>query len=567
MKIHNIKVTNFKSMYGTHYFDFDKCTGLVKLSGPIGVGKSSLGESLVYGLFGAVKGQNNGNLISWNCRTAEVEMTLTSKNKKIHIIRNMKQPLIVEVDGKTLSASNKRDTQAILEEELYDVPKLALLKMCIISFNAFNSLASMSIGETKQFLDEVFGFKLFSEYNNEIVIERKNYVAESVKLQALYEENQSQIANLIQKKATQHIELSNSVDIDALNEEREKLVQQGIAQKSIKNNYNKELLAKSSVIKVSINEHKSKMTEYSTLGKKEKYDYNTFKSGVCPTCGQKIDKDHIQNHKDKMMEYANLYKEHEAEVKKLETSLSETTNEYEKLMSECDTIMSDLREKISKIDNEISIYNNSVQLIDENYDNLIKEYEDKGSLLQKQISDVDIEIGEWNEMNDLFSKTLRYNLLESLIPHVNKSIQFFIDKLDQPFRVEYDEEFKPHIFTDIFDKEISYSNLSTGQKKSLDLAIIFGILHNIIANVDCNILFLDELFSNMDSNSRNTMLELLKEQLSKDKSIFIINHAEMSDDYFDHKIRVHIENKKIISESIRKGEDVIIKASRYEQIF
>ena len=82
-------------------------------------------------------------------------------HKEVHIIRNIREPLIVEINGKTLSASNKKDTQAILEEEVFDIPKLAVTKMCIISFNAFNSLASMSLGETKQFLDDIFGFKLF----------------------------------------------------------------------------------------------------------------------------------------------------------------------------------------------------------------------------------------------------------------------------------------------------------------------------------------------------------------------------------------------------------------------
>ena len=33
--------------------------------------------------------------------------------------------------------------------------------------------------------------------------------------------------------------------------------------------------------------------------------------------------------------------------------------------------------------------------------------------------------------NELFTKTLRYNLLETLIPHINNSIQFFINKMDQ----------------------------------------------------------------------------------------------------------------------------------------
>ena len=46
MIIHNIKITDFKSCYGSHYFDFDKMKGLIKLSGPIGSGKTTIGEAL-----------------------------------------------------------------------------------------------------------------------------------------------------------------------------------------------------------------------------------------------------------------------------------------------------------------------------------------------------------------------------------------------------------------------------------------------------------------------------------------------------------------------------------------
>ena len=169
-------------------------------------------------------------------------------------------------------------------------------------------------------------------------------------------------------------------------------------------------------------------------------------------------------------------------------------------------------------------------------------------------------------MNELFTKTLRFNLIEKLIPSINRSIQFFIDKLEQPFSIKFDQEFKAHIMVDSFDKEIRYSNLSTGQKKSLDLAIIFGILQNVIAGVNFNVLVLDELFSNMDANARNTMLSLLNETLSEDKTIFVINHAEMADDFFKHKIRVTLNNKRILPD-VRNAEPVIVKASHYEQIF
>ena len=567
MIIHSIKIQNFKSIYGTQTFNFDNLKGLIKLSGPIGAGKTTIAEAILWGLYGTVKGQNNGQLVAWNTKSCEIEINLTSKNKDIHIIRNIHEPLIVEINGKTLSASNKRNTQEILEEEIYDVPKLAITKMCVISFNAFNSLAAMNPAETKVFLDEIFGFKLFSDYNNEVIIERKSQQNEKIKLQSIYDENISQIENLKKKQNSQTTQLKESLNIDEMEEKREFLVNQGISLKNKKTDIKNERDNTNKNYESKIQVYVAKMTEAATLGKQAKNHYNTFKSGICPTCGQKIDQSHIDEYKSKMEGYAKIYRENEAEKKKLEEEKQNTYNLYLTKMNNCDVEMDSLRKQISAIDAELKSYNDSVQLIQDNYDELIREYENKAKRIKEELDKCDIEIGEWNEMNELFTKTLRYNLLETLIPHINKSIQFFINKLDQSYKIQYDQEFKPHIFVDGWDKEIAYNNLSTGQRKTLDLAIIFGILKNVIASVDFNVFVLDELFSNMDSDTRNVMLNLLKETMSEDKAIFVINHAEMADDYFKHKIRVYIEPKKIISASKKKNEDILVKASKYEMKF
>ena len=81
---------------------------------------------------------------------------------------------------------------------------------------------------------------------------------------------------------------------------------------------------------------------------------------------------------------------------------------------------------------------------------------------------------------------------------------------------------------DSFEKEIAYNNLSTGQKKTVDIAIVFGILQNVISNVDMNVLVMDELMSNMDSDARNVMLSVLKETMGEDKSIFIDSNTAKS---------------------------------------
>ena len=567
MYIKSIKITNFKSIYGTQEFDFTELDGLVKLSGIIGSGKTTLCEALLYGLFGNVAGHKIPNLVSWNEKCCEIEMDLISRNKDIHIIRNSSMPLQVSVNDKLIAASSKRDTQAILEEELYDVPKLAIEKMCIISFSAFNSLASMNPAQTKQFLDEVFGFGTFTQYNNVVVDERKLQVNENTKLNAVYSDTQDQIEYLTNKKLKQQEELKNTIDIVGCNELRAQLVEKGKAKKEEFKRIKAECEQK--VLEVVAEKQKwyDKKLECATLGKQEKDWYNTFKDGVCPTCGNEIGKDVIEEHKNKMLDYAKKYKEYQNKENEIQLKIEKMNSEAKIKQDELKQDMEDLKKQISNIDAQIQTYNNSLALLNENYDDLISEYNNKLDKLKKDIEVSDKEICEWNDMNELFTKTFRYNLLETLIPHINKSIAYFINKLDQNYSITYDQEFKPHIKIDTFDREISYKDLSTGQRKSLDLAIVFGILQNIIANVNFNLFCLDELFSNMDADSRNTMLALLNDSMAEDRTIFVINHAEMNDDYFSHKIKVKLENKKITVGTGKKEKELVVKSSKDEKVF
>ena len=132
MRLQKIRIENFKSIYGVQEFDFESLEGLVKLSGAIGSGKTTVSEAIIWGLYGTVKDQKNPDLVSWNTKTCQVDLDLVSKNRKIHITRNIREPLKVEIDGKLLAASSKRNTQEILETEFFDVPKMAIDRMCTI---------------------------------------------------------------------------------------------------------------------------------------------------------------------------------------------------------------------------------------------------------------------------------------------------------------------------------------------------------------------------------------------------------------------------------------------------
>lgn len=568
MRINKIRLTNFKSIYGTQEFNFDELTGMVKLTGPIGAGKTAIAEALLFGLYGTLKDHKNPNLIAWNTKDYTVELWITSGKHNIYVSRSCYSEMIAKIDGKDLQAPSKNDYQKILEE-YYDVPKIAVEKMCIISFNQFSSLASMNPFQTKCFLDDVFGFKTFTEYNDEVVEERRDVIKRGTELTALINEATNQIESLNKKKENQQKKLATSIDITGLDNRRNDLIEQGkLAKEDYKQkvdnivNQKKELQEKKS-------EFVDKRTEAATLGKQQKQMYEKFKSGKCPTCGHDIEKTKIDEYLHKMNDYAKEWHKWNDKVEEVSKEILLIDNKIDTMDKKYNSLISDIKSEIHSIDTKVSTYNSNLKLMKDNFDTLISETIDKKKRLEQESLDNEKEQGEWNDLSELFTKSLRYKLLDSMIPHINSSISKYLNKLEQNYQVRFDQEFKCHIFIDN-EKEISYKDLSTGQKKTLDICIIFGILQNVIANVNLNILFLDELFSNMDSEMRDLMLSTFKESLSEGRTIFTVNHGEMRDEAFDHKIRVSLINKKIEKQNIKKslcGGNVIVHASKYEQIF
>lgn len=570
MDINKIRITNFKSIYGTQEFDFSDLKGMIKLTGPIGAGKTTLAEALIFSLYGTIKEHKNPNLIAWNTKDYKVEVWLTSKKHEIYISRQCYDEMEAVIDGKPLQAPGKKDVQSILEE-YYDVPKIAVEKMCIISFNQFGSLANMNPFQTKCFLDDVFGFKTFTEYNDEVVEEKRDVVKRGTEINALIQEANNQIESLEEKKKNQQEKLTTSVDITGLDDKRKELVEQGIAaKKDWTSEVDKIKNGKFADKKKELDIWKEKRTECATLGKSFKQQYEKLKSGRCPTCGQEVSKEKLDGYKTSIDEYTRLWHECDDYVFSICKTILDIQKEIDDINNKYDAKISAIKSEIKDIDTKIATYNSNLKLMQDNFDTLITEAKDKKEALEKESLDNDIEQGEWNDLSELFSKTLRYNLLDNMIPHINASISKFMNRLEQNYEVKFDQEFKCHIFVDNTDEEISYKDLSTGQKKTLDICIIFGIIQNVMANINLSVLFLDELLSNMDPTIRDAMLEMIKSTIGKDKSVFVVNHSEMKDDMFDHKLRVSLINKKIDKENIKKklcGGNVIVHTSQYEKIF
>jgi ABC-type Mn2+/Zn2+ transport system ATPase subunit len=82
------------------------------------------------------------------------------------------------------------------------------------------------------------------------------------------------------------------------------------------------------------------------------------------------------------------------------------------------------------------------------------------------------------------------------------------------------------------------------------MCIILGVLKVIFSGVNFNVMFLDELFSNMDSELRTVVCNMLKSELKENQTIFIISHQEIYDTNFKGSINARLLFENNIEKSV-----------------
>lgn len=84
----------------------------------------------------------------------------------------------------------------------------------------------------------------------------------------------------------------------------------------------------------------------------------------------------------------------------------------------------------------------------------------------------------------------------------------------------------------------AYGGNSGGERRRIDMAVMFA-LHDLVASrkYKSNILILDEIFDNMDTNGIDSAMSLLHDISNEYDSIFVISHTDMQE-YFDNHLYV-----------------------------
>jgi DNA repair exonuclease SbcCD ATPase subunit len=528
MQIQKIRIENFKSIYEPLEIDFNDVRGFWKISGSVGAGKTSIGEAIIYGLFGTVGGKNQADLISWGRKHGMIEVWCNSKARNIYIKRELnsygQSPIYVEVDGEELIFTNKRNAQTQLEQEYYDTSRVTLELLCIISFNNFKSLATLNTADTKKFLDQVLGFYTLTEYSDACKQLRSDNLSKINQISSTIGKLESQVRKL-EEISSMEVITGNIVEVK---QEIDSLL---VLKEQLEKDIKLEILAK----KEEQQEFNKKKISLVTLGRHKKEEIDFIEKGVCPTCGAAIDQSQLEIKKKErevlLEQYNTVSKEVDrvvGELRQLDDKMSNATSEYKTKIDESKILLTRLEEQAKRI----KINTSEIEILKQNIE---------GN--EKLLTEYQSEDASWEQLYNILSVQIRSKILQSFIPALNKNILKYVQRLHLPYIVEFDSNFKCSISLCGMDKDIPVSSLSTGQLKTVDMVIILGVLGTVIGSNGINILFLDELFSNLDAGLRNEMCCVLRESLKPDSTIFIISHTDLEDKYFDGNIYMKLEVK------------------------
>lgn len=296
-------------------------------------------------------------------------------------------------------------------------------------------------------------------------------------------------------------------------------------------------------------------------------------SDTCPTCGRKYDNINEEHINQLIQEKNNLIKDITIKIQQIEKVKDEINsklylenNVYEGLhlsANEINSYITPIKEQIQikeaektttnmlKIqkNNEINEYRqkiNNLQNIKEELlkveNNNIKEYEDLITQYNNDIKILDEEINKLNEeynKNDsyvqviknilqLITKEFRTYLLKNSIAYLNKhlqeySIQLFSNEKDVIKIEESDTKLN------IYLGNATYESLSGGEKTRVNIALLLAqkSLANVIGNMTCNLIILDEILGYCDSEAESNVINLITNELDSLETIYMISHKEI----------------------------------------
>jgi DNA repair exonuclease SbcCD ATPase subunit len=543
MRIVSVEWKNFNS-YGNQAsrIELSNAGDLFLLLGGNGNGKSTISEVITFSLYGKLERKNKGDLPNRINKNLWCRIVVISKGKKIIITRGVSPGLFeVDIDGIPYDTSGNSNVQDYLEYELFDIPYQVFKNIIVLSINDFRSFLTMSAGDKRNIVDRLFGFTLINTMRDSIRIERREIRDQ---LKTINDElGIIEDAILSINKKIESLEQSKIEDNAKLALEYKQKIVELVDQKKNLEGLVGKIKEKEAAITERLSKEKLDLSELNFEIKSANDKINLYSNNQCPTCGTDLHTDHHQSLKESI---TNDLKEKQNKREELNTLVLDLQGKSKEISAKINEIQSQVIKinlMINQYKNEAVNLVNQTKDLDENYlqqlvrENQQKAKERKSNQGKKIQEDTFLDVVE-TVLGDDGVKNLA---MKTILPSLNQSIQNMAAQIHLPYMIKFDDKF--NCIINALGEEINPKSMSTGERKKADFIIIIAMLKILkIRYPSLNLLFLDEIFSSVDSSGIYEIIKILSE-VSKENNLntWVINHTELPMELFDKKVEAYKE--------------------------
>ena len=532
MRLKKVSWKNFKSYSNIMTeLDFSDISSLNLIIGVNGTGKSSIAECITYLMYGKIENFTASEIPNRTNKNFYGKIELDCDGHNVVIERGLAPAIFtVTIDGNIVDTAGKTNVQDMLEDVYYRIPYAVFKNIIVLSINDFKSLVNLNPSDKRNIIDRIFGFTIFNEILKKVKEDMKGIDGEISENSGSLRANNNSIERIISQVNELKTNMASQDEIEKLTlniqetEEKEKKNEENIQKlEDTREKIKRETLEKS----VDIKDAKKRIEE---IDKKIKL----IDSGRCPMCGSSLETDEFREEKESLLEER---KSCEETIRLITDIVNESVRKVEILNKNITTfkgnsqrsniieLKSDLKSKISANETKVDPLIETKNQIE---DDIAKLMEEQNILSEKKLNYSILlkMLGEDGGIKQMIAK--------SYIKDLNNIIAQTIDFMNMSYSVVFDSNFNTTIMQN--GSKVNYKTLSTGEKKRVDFATIISFVKLLkLQYGELNLLFIDELFSNIDIDGVDDMLQLLKDLCQElSLNIFLIHHARLENIMFDN---------------------------------
>ena len=285
-------------------------------------------------------------------------------------------------------------------------------------------------------------------------------------------------------------------------------------------------------------------------------------TGVCPSCKRPYSEDNCGTEEriDEITKEIGEIKKERDVIQAEETEFSKELNLIKQTVIELKSDITKIKKEIERLtglDNQIKIIEakngeilrniSTLEGDTDNFDILIKKSEESIKELSDKIKEYFKELDILDHAKAIVSEEgVKTVIISRILTFLNGRLNYYLSTLEAPCSCAFDDTFDVTM-KNLEGKEIEYCNLSGGERKRTDCAMIFSFqdLLKLQTGTHYSLFIADELFdSALDEKGLEKVLEILRGKVIKNQeAIYLVSHNKNVSDYdVDNTIYLEKEN-------------------------